>query len=48
MEQGELLRRVVDIRGVLRVSSSDIDRDYIAAWADRLGVFEAWKLILGR
>jgi hypothetical protein len=35
-----------DIVGVLRVSSTKVDRDYIAAWAERLGVAEVWDLIL--
>jgi len=35
-----------DIRGVLKISSTDVDRDYIAAWAERLGVDDVWRLIL--
>ena len=37
-----------DIAGVLRISQSDVDRDYVTAWADRLGVRDIWDSILGQ
>ena len=35
-----------DIASVLRISPSEVDREYVAAWADRLGLRDAWDLIL--
>lgn len=37
-----------DIAGVLRISPSDVDRDYVTAWADRLGLRDVWDSILGQ
>jgi len=39
-------RHLRDIAGVLRISSAEIDRDYVAEWADRLGLREIWDQIL--
>jgi hypothetical protein len=44
--EGGSEKHLRDIGGVLRISASDVDRDYIATWAQRLGVLEVWKLIL--
>lgn len=35
-----------DIAGVLEFGGSDIDRRYIAEWAERLGLQEVWEAIL--
>jgi hypothetical protein len=35
-----------DIAGMLKVSPELIDLDYVATWADRLGVLEGWEAIL--
>jgi hypothetical protein len=35
-----------DVAGVLRISGTDVDRDYVATWAERLGVLDAWHRIL--
>lgn len=37
-----------DITGILRISGDEIDRQYIAPWAQRLGVTEIWEAILRR
>ncbi|MBI3611343.1 MAG: hypothetical protein HY204_11680 [Nitrospirae bacterium] len=37
-----------DITGILRISGDEVDRDYIASWAERLGVMEIWDAILRR
>jgi hypothetical protein len=37
-----------DITGIMRISGTDVDRDYIASWATRLGVLEVWEAILRR
>ena len=35
-----------DIASVLRISASDVDRDYVTVWADRLGLRKIWDQIL--
>ena len=37
-----------DIAAMLRVSGEQIDRGYIAHWADQLGLSEIWHAILSR
>jgi len=37
-----------DITSVLRISASRVDRDYVAAWADRLGLRAIWDQILSQ
>lgn len=37
-----------DISGILRISPGEVDRDYVADWARRLGVLEIWEAILSR
>ncbi len=37
-----------DIAGVLKVRGDRLDRDYITAWADRLGVEDIWRDVLQR
>ena len=32
-----------DIAGVVRISAADVDRDYVAGWAERLGVLDIWN-----
>lgn len=44
--EGGSEKHLRDIRGVLRVSSTAVDREYVAAWAERLGLREPWELIL--
>lgn len=36
-------KHISDIRGILRVSGADLDRDYIERWAARLGVQSQWR-----
>jgi hypothetical protein len=31
-----------DIAGVLKISGGEVDRQYVAEWAERLGVAEIW------
>jgi hypothetical protein len=40
---GGSAKHLRDIAGVLRVSGHEIDRAYIATWAERLGVAELWR-----
>lgn len=39
-------RHLRDIASVLRISPAAVDQDYVAGWADRLGVRDVWDLIL--
>ncbi len=44
--EGGSEKHLRDISGVLRISSTEVDRDYVAEWAEYLGVREIWELIL--
>jgi len=46
--EGGSEKHLRDIAGVLKVQGGRVDRQYIAAWADRLGVGEQWGLFAGR
>jgi hypothetical protein len=46
--EGGSEKHLRDIAGVLRVQAARIDRNYIALWAERLGVTEIWQMILDR
>jgi hypothetical protein len=35
-----------DIGGVVQVSGERVDREYVASWAERLGVVAEWQLVL--
>jgi hypothetical protein len=45
--EGGSEKHIRDIVGVLKVQGDRIDRTYIAAWADRLGVGDEWGLCAG-
>lgn len=47
-KEGGSEKHLRDITGILRVSGVDVDRPYIASWAERLGVREIWEAILRR
>ncbi len=36
-------RQLRDVAGMVAVAGTTLDRTYVAAWADRLGVAEAWR-----
>lgn len=42
-KEGGSEKHLRDIRGVLEVQGSRIDRQYIAEWATKLGVVEEWQ-----
>ncbi len=44
--QGGSDKHLRDIAGILRISPSDVDRDYVTDWANRLGLRDVWDLIL--
>jgi len=47
-QEGGSDKHLRDIASVLRVSTADIDRDYVAEWADRLGLREIWNQIVSQ
>lgn len=47
-KEGGSEKHLRDITGILRISGDEIDRPYIASWAERLGVTEIWQAILRR
>ncbi|MCG3134163.1 MAG: hypothetical protein HMLKMBBP_01450 [Planctomycetes bacterium] len=38
-------RQVADVREVLRIQGARLDRAYVTAWADRLGVGGLWRTV---
>ncbi|HLC41653.1 MAG TPA: hypothetical protein VJO34_08505 [Methylomirabilota bacterium] len=46
--EGGSERHLRDIAGMLRISRSEIDIEYVTAWAQRLGLSDIWKAILGQ
>ena len=42
-QRGRSEKHPRDVAGMLRVSGSRLDRDYIAGWVSRLGLEEGWK-----
>lgn len=46
--EGGSEKHLRDIAGVLKISGEQLDRAYIADWADRMGTSEIWEEILRR
>lgn len=44
--EGESPKHLRDIGGIIRVQAAQLDRDYIAEWAKRLGVDDIWLRIV--
>jgi hypothetical protein len=44
--EGGSEKHLRDIGGVLRISSEEVDREYVGNWAERLGVHDLWERIL--
>ena len=44
-KRGGSEKHLRDIAGMIRVSGSELDLDYISRWADRLGLTEIWEEI---
>ncbi|MDY7011258.1 MAG: hypothetical protein SVV80_10980 [Planctomycetota bacterium] len=34
--------------GILKISSEEVDRDYVIQWAEKLGLMEVWTAVLRR
>ena len=47
-QEGGSEKHLRDITGILMVSGDDVDREYVAGWAERLGLAEVWAAILHR
>jgi hypothetical protein len=47
-QEGGSEKHLRDITGMLKVSGTEIDRAYVAKWADQLQVGEVWAAILQR
>ena len=47
-EEGHSEKHIRDITSILRVQGEAIDRAYIEHWAPRLGVIEAWRMIVAK
>lgn len=47
-QQGGSQKHLSDIAGILTISGASIDREYIAEWAERLGLLQTWREILAR
>jgi len=45
---GQSEKHLRDIAAMLQISGDQIDRAYIAQWAERLGLSEIWQAILSR
>ena len=46
--EGGSEKHLRDIAGILKVSGSDVDRQYVQRWADELGLSAIWDAILRR
>jgi len=46
--EGGSEKHLRDITGILKVSGDDVDRAYVAHWADELGLTTIWRAILRR
>ncbi len=47
-EEGESEKHIRDILGVLKIQENLIDLDYLAHWADQLGLLGLWQDVLAR
>lgn len=47
-EEGHSEKHIRDVTSILRVQGEAIDRAYIEQWAPRLGVIDAWRMIVAK
>ncbi len=45
-KEGQSEKHLRDIAGVLKIKGDKVDREYIAAWADRFQLSDIWRAIL--
>ena len=48
LSEGGIRETLRDIAGMLRVSGDEIDKTYIAEWAQKLGLTNQWQIVLDR
>lgn len=46
--EGGSEKHLRDIAGILKISGNQLDRSYIASWAQRLGVLDIWEKVRAR
>lgn len=46
--EGGAEKHLRDIAGVVKISGSDLDNEYVCNWAHQLGLTEIWQAILNR
>jgi len=46
--EGGSEKHLRDIAGIVRVQADALDRDYVAEWAEKLGVADIWHAVLRR
>lgn len=46
--EGGSEKHLRDIAGTLKVRAEDVDRSYVADWAERLGLSEIWSALARR
>ena len=47
-QEGQHEKHLRDITAMLRISSAEIDREYIRDWSNRLGLNDVWQAVLSR
>lgn len=47
-QDGGSEKHLRDVSGILKISSVEIDKDYVALWAERLNLMDVWNLILNK
>ena len=46
--EGGSEKHLRDISGILKISGPEVDKDYIARWAEKLDLMDIWNLILNK
>lgn len=46
--EGGSEKHLRDISGILKISGPEVDKDYIALWAEKLNLMDIWNLILNK
>jgi len=47
-KEGGSDKHLRDITGILKISGSDVDREYIITWAKKLGLMKIWEAVEAR
>ena len=46
--EGGSEKHLRDVSGILKISGPEVNKDYIALWAERLNLMDIWNLILNK